>query len=61
MPGNAGVGAACRSTLVRKLNRRRRTPGVRRAAALDQQNGRELAYLVKRRADEYRLCSVREK
>ena len=60
---NVGVGAACRSTLVRKL---KQTPPDYAGACAEllrwtKQNGRELAGLVKRRADEYRLCMGQEK
>lgn len=55
---NVGTGAACKSTLVRKL---RQTPPDYAGACAEllkwtKAGGRELPGLVKRRQDEYRLC-----
>lgn len=54
---NVGVGAACRSTLVRKLN-----AGLPWCAELDRwvyAGGRKLSGLVRRRAEERAMCEGR--
>lgn len=53
---NVGVNAACKSTLVKKLN-----AGDRQGACLEllkwnRAGGREVAGLTNRRRDEYKLC-----
>ena len=55
---NVGTGAACRSTLVKKL--KQQPPdyegACRELLKWTKAGGRELPGLVKRRQDEYRLC-----
>lgn len=53
---NVGSGAACRSTLVRRLRARDYEGACTELLRWTKQAGRELPGLVKRRQDEYRLC-----
>lgn len=55
---NVGTGAACRSTLVKKLKQQPPDYGgaCRELLKWTKAGGRELPGLVKRRQDEYRLC-----
>jgi lysozyme len=53
---NVGTGAACRSTLVRKLNAGDYAGACAELLRWVRAGGRELPGLVKRRQDEYRKC-----
>ena len=53
---NVGAGAACRSTLVKKLQAYDYAGACKELLRWDKQAGRQLPGLTKRRAQEYRLC-----
>lgn len=53
---NVGTGAACRSTLVRKLQARDYSDACAELLRWTRAGGRELRGLVKRRQAEYRQC-----
>ena len=53
---NIGVGAFCKSTLVRKLNAGDYTGACEQIKRWDKQAGKVLPGLVKRRQAEYRMC-----
>lgn len=53
---NVGVGAFCRSTLVKKLNQGDYDGACRELLKWDKAGGRTLPGLTKRRQDEYKLC-----
>lgn len=53
---NVGAGAACGSTLVRKLQAGDYAGACRELLRWDKQSGRTLAGLTKRRQEEYRTC-----
>lgn len=53
---NVGTGAACGSTLVRKLNAMDYAGACKELLRWTRAGGRELPGLVKRRQDEYRTC-----
>lgn len=53
---NAGTGAFCRSTLLRKLNAGDRAGACAQLSLWVNSRGRQLPGLVKRRAEERRMC-----
>ena len=53
---NVGTGAACRSTLVKRLQAFDYAGSCRELLRWDKFNGQALPGLTKRRQDEYRLC-----
>lgn len=53
---NVGAGAACKSTLVRKLQARDYTGACNELLKWDKQSGRVLPGLTKRRQEEHRKC-----
>lgn len=53
---NIGTGAACKSTLVKKLKLRDYSGACSELLRWNKFNGRELAGLSARRQEEYRLC-----
>ncbi len=53
---NIGTGAACKSTLVKKLKMRDYSGACSELLRWNKFNGRELAGLSTRRQEEYRLC-----
>jgi lysozyme len=53
---NVGTGAACKSTLVKKLNAGDYPGACKELLRWTRAGGRELPGLVKRRRDEYRRC-----
>lgn len=53
---NVGVGAFCKSTLVKKLNREDYAGACKELLRWDKAGGKVLPGLTKRRQDEYKLC-----
>lgn len=53
---NVGTGAACKSTLVKRLHAYDYAGACRELLRWDKFNGQPLPGLTKRRQDEYRLC-----
>lgn len=53
---NIGEGAYCRSTLAKKLNKYDYTGACKEILKWDQQSGKVLPGLTKRRKHEYKLC-----